>query len=181
MKRVIAQIKKYSKKAKYILSAIISLFILSRIIVYLIMTGILPPWLFLNIGDTHIHHYVYGIFILIFTNLWFIFRQPEKKEFKIAVFTFGIGLTLLFDEFYMWLTMKTGYYAKLSIDSIIMICSILLGLIIAPHFKKINTWIEYVLYIGIFIILSLAISFFGKEIYDNLLPFFNSLDARSPK
>lgn len=181
MKTIISYIKHSSKNAKYILTAIISLFVISRIIVYLIMSGILPSWLFLNIGGIHVHHYVYGIFILIFTNIWFIFRQPVKKEFKIAVFIFGIGLTLLFDEFYMWLTMKTGYYAKLSIDAIIMVCSILLGLIIAPKFKNINTKIEYFMYIALFITLSLIISYFGKDIYDHILPFFNELDAKSPK
>ncbi len=181
MRRVIAYIKKSSKKAKYILTAIISLFIISRVLVYLIMSGALPGWLFFNIGDTHIHHYVYGIFILIFTNIWFIFRQPLKKEFTIAVFIFGIGLTLLFDEFYMWLTMKTGYYAKLSIDAIIMTCSILLGLVLAPRFKGVNTWIEYIIYVMGFIVIALVLSYFGKDIYDHLLPTFNKLDSNSPK
>ena len=51
----------------------------------------------------HIHHYVYGIFILAIAGyLAMIFKGPRATSWIALLYGLGIGLT--FDEFGMWLS-----------------------------------------------------------------------------
>ena len=176
------RVKNISTRSKPMLWAIVSLFIISRIVVMLIMLGWLPASLFLNINGVHIHHYVYGIFLILFSSIWFIFRCPitKVKEEWICLFIFGAGLTLLFDEFEFWLTMGGSYYSKITIDSIITIFCVLLGLSFASRIKSLNRRKEYYPYIGGFLFLAFVVIVSWAEIYNSIKPFFNFLDNSSP-
>lgn len=179
------KIKHYSHIAKWILYAIISLFLLSRITVILIMSKILPSWLFLNIGNSHIHHYVYGIFIILGLCTYLLFRKktPTEKEEKTTGFIFGIGITLLFDEFCYWFFFTNNYYSKLSIDSIILIISLVLATYIMPKLKKfgVDTWLESVFIWLLAIGIGLCVIFAGNDLYNMAMPLFNNLNNSSPK
>ena len=49
----------------------------------------------------HIHHYVYGIFILVIAGyLAMIFKGPRATSWIALLYGLGVGLT--FDEFGMW-------------------------------------------------------------------------------
>jgi len=50
----------------------------------------------------HIHHYVYGIFILAITGYLALIFKSDRATVWIALF-YGLGVGLTFDEFGMWL------------------------------------------------------------------------------
>lgn len=185
MGKLLAKIKHFSHIAKWMLIAICSLFVLSKITVILIMSHILPSWLFLNISGFHLHHYVYGIFIILGLSTYMLFRRhfPKEKEEKITAFIYGCGVTLLFDEFCYWFFFTNNYYSKISIDSIIMICSLLLMTLILPSLRKIgvDTWIEYIICWVIAVVVALCLIFVGNDIYAMFTPAINHLNSSSPK
>ena len=61
------------------------------------------PWIHWEpVPGVHIHHYVYGIFILAIAGyLAMIFKGPRATSWIALLYGLGIGLT--FDEFGMWL------------------------------------------------------------------------------
>src|SRR5581483_10804533 len=61
--------------ARLVLLAFIFTFVVARILVYLIMTRRMPD-LFLHVGQTHVHHLNYGIFILSALGAYLIFARP---------------------------------------------------------------------------------------------------------
>src|SRR6266581_4003592 len=62
------------------------------------------PWIHWEpVPGMHIHHYVYGIFILAIAGyLAMIFKGPRATSWIALLYGLGIGLT--FDEFGMWLS-----------------------------------------------------------------------------
>ena len=53
------------------------------------------------VAGIHIHHYVYGIFILTVAGyLALVFKSPRATMWIALLYGFGVGLT--FDEFGMW-------------------------------------------------------------------------------
>ena len=78
----------------------------------------------------HIHHYVYGIFILTIAGyLALIFKSQGATSWIALLFGFGVGLT--FDEFGMWLNPPFQRGARWSMNGLefVIIALVLLGLI----------------------------------------------------
>jgi len=78
----------------------------------------------------HIHHYVYGIFILTIAGyLALIFKSQGATSWIALLFGFGVGLT--FDEFGMWLNPQFQRGARWSMNGLefVIIALVLLGLI----------------------------------------------------
>ena len=82
-------------------------FLLGRILVLLIMSRRAPD-LFLHVGQTHVHHLNYGIFLLTAVGAWLLFSRWERGR-RVAALTYGIGLALTFDMFGMWLHLGGSY------------------------------------------------------------------------
>ncbi|EKD43218.1 MAG: hypothetical protein ACD_72C00406G0002, partial [uncultured bacterium] len=53
-------------------------FILSRLMVYLVLGRWLPN-LFLTIRGVHIHHFTYGVIILVLVGLYLLLRRPSPE------------------------------------------------------------------------------------------------------
>ncbi|MFA6424060.1 MAG: hypothetical protein WCV83_01970 [Candidatus Magasanikbacteria bacterium] len=104
-------------------------FIISRLMVYLVIGKWLPNF-FLTIRGVHIHHFTYGVIILVLIGLYLILRRPdaESEIFKICTAIYGIGLGLTFDEFGMWVRLEDEYWIRQSYDAIIIILLILLNI-----------------------------------------------------
>lgn len=71
----------------------------------------------LIIGGVHIHHYVFGIFLLLATGLSWLMLDgvtPGARRwwFRISALAYGIGAALILDEFALWLYLKDVYWAK---------------------------------------------------------------------
>lgn len=73
-------------------------------------------------GPIHIHHFVWGIFILLICGyLGISFWFSERIRHFMAIL-FGIGAALVIDEFALWLYLKDYYWdslGRISIDTII--------------------------------------------------------------
>lgn len=89
---------------------------------------------YLYIKGYHIHHFYYGILLLILSNWMALikYKRLYKRVFKgVASIMFGGGLGLVVDEFGLLLTMEFGirgnYWAPQSYYAIGAVASIFLG------------------------------------------------------
>jgi len=107
--------------ARVALFAFLVTFVCTRMLVLLIMAHRIPD-LYLYIGETHIHHLNYGIFLLAAVGAYLLFVQPkDNRTIKIASIGYGIGLALTFDEFGMWLHLGGSYWQRASFDAITVV------------------------------------------------------------
>jgi hypothetical protein len=96
-------------------------FIAARVLVILIMTRKIPD-LFLHLGQTHIHHLNYGIFLLSAVGAVLVFvQQPSAQLRKLCAVLYGFGMALTFDEFGMWLHLGGGYWQRASFDAVVVL------------------------------------------------------------
>lgn len=73
------------------------------------------------IGGVHIHHTVIGIFLMLGSGVAMIATSPVGNALNAAAIVFGIGVSLTFDEFALWLNLKDVYWqqqGQQSIDAI---------------------------------------------------------------
>ncbi len=71
-------------------------------------------------GDTHIHHLVWGISLLLVSGLISVAWQPPLE---LTAILFGIGAALTLDEFALWLHLEDVYWSeqgRQSIDAVIV-------------------------------------------------------------
>ncbi len=86
-----------------ILVSIISVFLISRTITYLIIvTKTLPSYLFIDLGFFRLHHFVYGNILITITSFLAIGLGIKRHKNWFALF-YGIGLGLVLDEFLLWM------------------------------------------------------------------------------
>jgi hypothetical protein len=71
-------------------------------------------------GDTHIHHLVWGIVLLLVAGILAIFVRPPLE---VTAVVFGIGAGLTLDEFALWLHLDDVYWSeqgRQSVDAVIV-------------------------------------------------------------
>src|SRR5439155_8184648 len=68
-----------------------------------IFSLVLPGVHWEPVTGMHIHHYVYGIFILVVAGYLALIFKSDRATAWIALL-YGLGVGLTFDEFGMWLT-----------------------------------------------------------------------------
>lgn len=128
-----------------IVSSFLVTFVVSRLVVYLVLGHLLPN-LFLTVRGVHIHHFTYGVVILVLVGLYMILLRPksETKKFFFATLFYGIGLGLTFDEFGMWVRLADGYWVRQSYDAVIVVTLLLLNITyfkpLVSLFGKTITW-----------------------------------------
>src|ERR1700687_1675604 len=88
--------------ARRTLFSFVLTFILSRAVVFLIMSHRVPN-LFLFLHGTHVHHLNYGIFLLAVVGGYALFGRPNGRKAEGAALAYGFAVALTFDEFGMWL------------------------------------------------------------------------------
>ena len=133
-------------------------FIVSRAIVFLIMSRQIPN-LFLFLRGTHVHHLNYGIFLLAAVAGYVLFARPDGRAAEIAALAYGFALALTFDEFGMWLHLGGSFWQRVSVDTVIVVAA-LIGLVaFAPSLKR----LERRHFWG-FIVLLLAVVGFGVAV-----------------
>lgn len=112
-------------------------FILSRVVVFLIMSQSIPN-LFFFLHGTHVHHLNYGIFLLVAVGAYTLFGRPGGRSAEIAALAYGIALALTFDEFGMWLHLGGSYWQRASVDAVIVVAA-LIGLVaFAPMLRRLE-------------------------------------------
>lgn len=86
-----------------ILVSIISVFLISRTLTYMILIQkSLPQYLFLDFGFFRLHHFVYGNILITITSFLAIGLGIRNHKNLFALF-YGIGLGLVLDEFLLWM------------------------------------------------------------------------------
>ena len=65
-----------------------------------------------NVGGTHVHHLVWGIFAMMIFGYVGVVAQPDSPWREIVTVFFAIGMGLTLDEFALWLELKDVYWEK---------------------------------------------------------------------
>jgi hypothetical protein len=84
-------------------------------------------------GDTHIHHLVWGIILLLVAGVIAVVLQPPLE---VSAIVFGIGAALTLDEFALWLHLDDVYWSekgRQSVDAVIVF-SIVTGFMLVGAF-----------------------------------------------
>ncbi len=121
--------------AQAILFSFVLTFALSRTTVLLIMARVIPDF-YLYVGQTHVHHLNYGIFLLSGVGAYLLLAREPLRHRGLAECLYGVGLALTFDEFGMWLNLGGSYWQRISFDAVIIIASLFGLLAVAPPWKK---------------------------------------------
>jgi hypothetical protein len=131
----VAERRREVRVARHIFVSFIITFVVARIVVYLAMSGRFPD-IYMQVGETHVHHLNYGIFLLSGVGAYALFRRPAGKALAWAAIAFGIGLALTFDEFGMWLNLGGGYWQRASFDAMSVIAAVLGLIAYAPAMRR---------------------------------------------
>ena len=116
--------------ARLILASFLLTFLCARLLVLLIMTRRVAD-LYLYVGQTHVHHLNYGIFLLAGVGAYLLFFPRARPPAAVLV-AYGIGLAVTFDEFGMWLHLGGPYWQRASFDAVIVIAATLALVAVAP-------------------------------------------------
>jgi len=105
-----------------------------RAITHLIKAGVGPFHNVVSSGGLHIHHLVWGIFLLLVVGyVWLIQEGTGQSRFpswfsRATAIVYGIGAALTLDEFALWLNLQDVYWAgkgRESVDAVIIFASFL--------------------------------------------------------
>lgn len=114
------------KKSIAILISFLLTFALSRVTVFLIENNVHFPFLGYDIIDGyHIHHFTYGILIMVTVGFMALFF-PDRRKRTWLFALYGIGMGLIFDEFGIWLKLDPSYHQEVSLIAVLVITIILL-------------------------------------------------------
>jgi hypothetical protein len=81
----------------------------------------------ITISGVHIHHQVFGIVIMLGAGLGLIAITPEGDALNAVAAIFGVGVSLTFDEFALWLHLKDVYWTnegRQSVDAIFCVLAV---------------------------------------------------------
>ncbi len=81
----------------------------------------------LSLGGVHIHHQVFGILIMCGVGIALIALSPEGTALNVCAALFGVGVSLAFDEFALWLHLDDVYWStqgRQSVDAIFCLLTI---------------------------------------------------------
>jgi hypothetical protein len=104
-----------------------------RTITHLIKAGV-GPFHNVSTGGLHIHHLVWGIFLLLLVGyVWLIQEGTGQSRFpswfsRATAFAYGIGAALTLDEFALWLNLQDVYWAgkgRESVDAVVIFAAFL--------------------------------------------------------
>lgn len=107
--------------------AFIGTFVVLRFLTYGIRYHFLPARNIVTSGGLHIHHFVWGILILLIVGFLGITIDSQRLHAWLAT-AFGIGAALVIDEFALWLNLRDVYWlreGRISIDVAILIAGLL--------------------------------------------------------
>lgn len=101
------------------------------------------PFRNVSIGGTHIHHYLWGIGLLVGVGGMAV-RGNSRKPHAVVPLAYGAGLALIVDEFALLLDLKDVYWAeegRVSIDlGISTISAVGTGLAAGPVLRRLARW-----------------------------------------
>lgn len=103
-------------------AAFLLTFLTTRLITRAIRTG-RGPFRNASVGGIHVHHEVYGIFLLLITGTAEFAYGPEGSWLYVLAILFGTGAALTLDEFALWLHLEDVYWSqegRSSVDAVLI-------------------------------------------------------------
>jgi hypothetical protein len=155
--------------ARVVFTTFLLTFIVSRVVVILIMGRFIPDF-FLHMGQTHVHHLNYGIFLLCTVAGILLFFQVSEHERWWCAVAYGFSLALTFDEFGMWLHLGGGYWQRASFDAVIVVASLFGMIAFAPPLQRMRAhhWITggitVVATVVFYVMLFKSLDYAGKKV-----------------
>jgi hypothetical protein len=113
------------------LGAFVVTFLVTRLVTRMIRSG-RGPFRNTTIGGVHVHHQVYGIFLLLGTGVVELAYRPPGPWVQLIAVLFGVGAALTLDEFALWLTLDDVYWGpegRRSVDAV-LIAAVIGGLLL---------------------------------------------------
>jgi hypothetical protein len=86
-------------------------FLVTRFVTHAIRTG-RGPFRDASVGGVHVHHEVYGIFLLLGTGTAEFAWRPDGAGGALLAVLFGTGAALTLDEFALWLHLEDVYWSR---------------------------------------------------------------------
>ena len=102
-------------------------FLVTRFVTHAIRTG-RGPFRNASVGGVHVHHEVYGIFLLLGAGTAEFTYRPAAPWADVLAVLFGIGAALTLDEFALWLHLADVYWeerGRRSVDAVIVAAGLL--------------------------------------------------------
>ena len=127
----------FDRLARRALFGFIMTFVISRMMVFLIMSGHSPN-LYCFVHGTHVHHLNYGIFLLAIVCGYSIFARPYGRAAEVVALLYGLAMGLTFDEFGMWLHLGGSYWQRVSVDAVIIVAAVIGLIAYAPSLERLE-------------------------------------------
>jgi hypothetical protein len=105
-----------------VLVAFLVTFLVTRVVTRAIRAG-RGPFRNTTLGGVHVHHQVYGIFLLLGTGMAEFTYRPGTPWVQILAALFGVGAALTLDEFALWLHLDDVYWTtegRTSVDAVLV-------------------------------------------------------------
>lgn len=96
--------------------------LVTRVIVRMIRAG-RGPFRNTTVGTVHVHHHVYGIFLMLAAGVGEFVYRPESPWVQVLAAGFGAGCALTLDEFALWLHLDDVYWTRegrKSVDAVLI-------------------------------------------------------------
>jgi hypothetical protein len=119
----------------WMLGALIVTFVVTRLITRLIRAG-RGPFRDMSVGGVHLHHQVFGIFLLLGAGAVDIAYRPTGPWQEVVAVFFGVGAALTLDEFALWLRLDDVYWGpegRRSVDAVLV--AVVIGVLLLMGFS----------------------------------------------
>jgi hypothetical protein len=114
----------------WMVTAFLVTFLATRAVTQAIRRG-RGPFRDTSVGGVHVHHEVYGIFLLLGTGTAEFTYRPGPPWVQLLATLFGVGAALTLDEFALWLRLDDVYWGpegRRSVDAVLL--ATLVGLLL---------------------------------------------------
>ena len=128
-----------SSAVGWMLAAFVVTFLVTRAVTHLIRAG-RGPFRDTTVGGVHIHHQVYGIFLILSSGTVSVVYRPESPWQEVVATMFGIGAALTLDEFALWLRLDDVYWGpegRRSVDAVLV--AVMIGLLMLVGLNPFDT------------------------------------------
>jgi len=117
----------------WMVTAYLVTFLVTRAVTRMIRLG-RGPFRDNSVGGVHVHHQVYGIFLLLGAGTAEFAYRPDPPWAHVLAVLFGVGAALTLDEFALWLRLDDVYWSRegrSSVDAVLVAlvvgCLLLVG------------------------------------------------------
>jgi hypothetical protein len=109
--------------AVWMLGSFLVVFVVTRVVTRMIHAG-RGPFGDTSVGGVHVHHLVYGIFLMLLAGAGEFAYQPGGWWQTVLAVAFGAGAALTLDEFALWLRLSDVYWeeeGRVSVDAVLVV------------------------------------------------------------